>query len=419
MKHYVYRILLLLLVTAVLLSGCGKEKSGGHTGSQQWTKWPQLSYGTMASDKLQLEQWNSGRLEETSQYTMAETELGYYMLHNGMLYYADKTDLNRLVPACNIPKCGHDPHMCVAHYMGTNIFVQNDRIYFTEYTYNIPELYQTKATGVVIASKALDGTDVRLEYKDENMFSPDSGGHMIIQWFNGEYWIYHIAKLNKDGSYTLQCYRVTEAGAELLVDKTVADYNKMQMVSQARGFSLIFGEPSFNHEFLGEIPYSECRYKDGELYFTDLTGYYEDGRYLAGNLLRCYRMNDGYYDVNLDTKEEVRIADAYLENSQSLVILPNCVIEGTMLWEVYDQQPEGSTNAMAIFDGESWRDVELPEELLPTDFQNVMLYCGVSSDSIFFKQEDLRGFDQLYRIDLTQDALKLEHCARLSPTPNK
>ena len=199
----------------------------------------------------------------------------------------------------------------------------------------------------------------------------------------------------------------------------VTDYNMVQMISQARGFSLIFGEPSFNHEFLGEIPYSECRYKDGELYFTDLTGYYEDGRYLAGNLLRCYRMNDGYYDVNLDTKEEVRIADAYLENSQSLVILPNCVIEGTMLWEVYDQQPEGSTNAMAIFDGESWRDVELPEELLPTDFQNVMLYCGVSSDSIFFKQEDLRGFDQLYRIDLTQDALKLEHCARLSPTPNK
>ena len=213
------RLWILFLIIAVFFSGCGKEKSGGHTGSQQWTKWPQLSYGTMESEKLQPEQWDSGRLEETSQYTMAETELGYYMLHNSMLYYADKSNPERMIPVCNIPKCKHDPHGCDAHYSGGNILVRNNRIYFADHTRNQPEIYQTKSSGFVIASKALNGTNVRLEYKNEDMLNTESSGGLIIQWFNGEHWIYNVAKLNKDGSHTLQCYRVTESGAEQLVNK--------------------------------------------------------------------------------------------------------------------------------------------------------------------------------------------------------
>lgn len=56
----------------------------------------------------------------------------------------------------------------------------------------------------------------------------------------------------------------------------------------------------------------------------------------------------------------------------------------------------------------------LPNDLSQTDYQSYFKYCGISSDnSIYFKAQDLRKFYHIYRVDLNQENLVLEHCARL------
>lgn len=48
------------------------------------------------------------RCAETSEYHMAETEQGFYMMSGGYLYYADKTDVSKWMPVCSKPNCTHD-----------------------------------------------------------------------------------------------------------------------------------------------------------------------------------------------------------------------------------------------------------------------------------------------------------------------
>ena len=69
--------ILLALVLLISASGCAEEeKAPAPIGSEVWETMPQLSYGVMEYEKLQILPWNSGRCEATSFYRMAETETG-------------------------------------------------------------------------------------------------------------------------------------------------------------------------------------------------------------------------------------------------------------------------------------------------------------------------------------------------------
>ena len=67
--------------------------------------------------------------------------------------------------------------------------------------------------------------------------------------------------------------------------------------------------------------------------------------------------------------------------------LPNCIIETTVC---SSQHPDGTPHAMVLYDGSSWRDVQLPSELLhatysdfdPEQAMGLDVAC-VTSDRVF------------------------------------
>ena len=179
-----------------------------------------------------------------------------------------------------------------------------------------------------------------------------------------------------------------------------------------RNYSNIKGESSFSHYYWGPFPYAECRYKDGKPYFVDLSAYLQDGRYLAGNFLRLFRGNDGYYDVDLTTNTETRVAGTFLENVESVIPLPNCVIESTLFYPAPENLPKDTAHAMAIFDGETWRTVELPAELSDSSQVKYLNFRCVTSDSILFTYAESVAV-HLYRIPIQDGDLVLEYCGRI------
>ena len=105
-RTLIHRLLALTCVTMLLLSGCHiGEEAPGITESQEWEV-PQLNYGVLEYEKLEVLPWYSGRMEATSFNRMAETELGYYqtffqnLFHYRLLQDRDYRTLCYTVDPC-------------------------------------------------------------------------------------------------------------------------------------------------------------------------------------------------------------------------------------------------------------------------------------------------------------------------------
>ena len=348
----------------------------------------------------------------------AETELGYYMVGMSMLFYADKSDLSLWVPVCNKSNCMHPTRSwnytmprCNARNIHSFV-IRSGRIYFTAPAGILWENYMeiVKGNGVCIASRALDGTDLQLEYFNEDMMV--SGGGMSSEVLNREHWLFYANNLNKDGSYTVQLFRVTDEGTALLADSIDDDYNYYSSWSKYQ----TYGDETFFYYGFDEDLDMLYSFVDGELVKHDFSGIECSGScYHSGNQIRVYRQNDGYYDIDLQTREEVRVGDAQLPDATSTILLPNCIIETTLptsyagLDGILDNLPE-EPYAMKLFDGESWRDVQLPKELLEQIIIKWYHIQSVTSDSIFFSYMDLTNVTHVCRIPLGTDTLVAEEC---------
>ena len=143
------------------------------------------------------------------------------------------------------------------------------------------------------------------------------------------------------------------------------------------------------------------------------------GGYLSGNTLRVFRPNDGYYDVDLETRQEVLLSPSQLENSCAVIVLPNCILESTLLSkDSLDYRTPGMQHSLMLFDGRIWREVALPNELLQADASECLFIHSVNSDSIFLRSagglpNSGEPLVTLYRIDLTAEELKLEYCGQV------
>ena len=411
MLHKIRHILVFLSI-ALLFSGCQRKEDANISETQFWNSWPRINYGIMQSERLEVQPWYSGRCEATSGYTMAETKDGYYLMQQDCLYYADKADLTTWLPVCNKPTCSHSytETSCNAHI--SCFLIKDGRIYFPGLVTSYPQLNPTNRSGYAIYSRALDGSDVKLEYYNEDLLASVHGGGEGYAIFTAEHFVNYNVRLNGDGTYTLLCHRLTENGIEELVNETVEDFTPNTMDSLKRDLSVLYGEPSFDHYYFGDVPYSECRYKDGQPYYTDLSDYYEEGRYLWEDSVRLFRNGDGYYDTNLNTKEEVRIGDAATENGYSIMLLPNCCIESTLFYPTHNSLEQGQTHDMAFFDGETWRQVQLPMELQTPKKWKYLRPIAVTSDSFFFICEESASL-RLYRIPIQEGDLTLEYCGRI------
>lgn len=410
---------LLLLCLALVLGGC-REETPEITESIVWETVPPLDYGVLESEKLTAEHWYCGRAEPTSRCMMAETELGYYMVVNSFLYYADKANLHNWVVVCNQPDCKHSMNWSygdvVCNGSGISRFLFRDgRIYYEEEMANYPELYAGKPRfGTMLASKAFDGTDIRMEFYLEDQLVGDMGGG-VTATFTPSSWITAASILQPDGTYRNSTYRTTKDGSVLLFQ------SQTQEDAIAGIYWVTYGEEAFEIGTLDPTGQTLYRFRGEELEALRVGN---DRGYLAGNTMRFFRRGHGYYDVDVTTGEEVFLAEPRMANSYGYVLLPNCILETSLF---FSNTWAGISNAgarMEIFDGEIWREVSLPQELTtnPKAYANGF---AVTSDCVFFLAHGLgentriedktsyRCVGTLYRIDLTQEEWSAELCQTL------
>ena len=411
------RLWILFLIFVVLFSGCGKSGlSDSQQSSEVWKDIPQLHFGTLEYEKLSKLPWSSGRGEATGYYRIAETGQGYYFYDTikKQLLFADKEDMSHWVTVCAKPNCKHASLdiTCDGAVSGNSFVLRDNRIYFSDSLSSHRHLYPGTADGMAIFSKAFDGSDIRLEYVIEEGLI--QGGGRSSNYLTADQWVYNVAQLQKDGTCLARVYRRTEEKLELLFEETLEDFD-------SRATPVEIGGDRVHYNGLLGSPLSVQRSEDGKLVTLELGEYRETACYLSGDILRIFRPNDGYYDVNLATGEEVFVCKAQLENSVVAMPLPNCIIETTIGSELH---PEGEPHAMAFFDGESWHNLSLPEELTSFTGRTNLALCSVTSDSVMICVYQIgvregsvavvRRWDAfLYRIPIGEKKPSLEYLATI------
>ena len=421
MKKRIVCMVLALCLIGTLFAGCSQQKIiRGEVGSEIWKEAPPLTYGVLEAEPLALLPWNCGRMEFTSQYHTAETELGYYFSNFGVMFFADKVNLSNWVPVCSKPDCSHPTswsygeERCDAYDFSYEFVIKNNRIYFSDRaTSYYPQISKDDVGISVLVSTSFDGSDRRLEYSISGFPPSNDGNGMSI--LTGNQWLYLFEAMDKNGKFLPFLSIVSEEGTKTIPVESHDSDLLYDMVLE------VYGDEAFTFPYLATYDYSVFRYIDGQLVETDLSGLDTTGAYLSGNTLRVFRPGDGYYDVNLTTREEVFLAPAQLENSGAKIALPNCIIETTLL---SSEKPGEEGHRTSIFDGQTWREVTLPEELVHTDkniAQNHPSYTICSDCILLFLHDRSDGYiPSLYRIPLTDGELKAEFCSKIFiPEPEK
>lgn len=402
MKKWITWIVIWSLLLPMLLCGCTQAGEKGGLGSEVWVESAPLNWGTLESEKLEVLQWNCGRLEETGWHAMVETENGYYYTLGGRIFYADKDKIDNWVLLCNDPKCDHFEVQCSSFSQSGLIAAKDGRLYFLESAGRSPHLYQNPGAGFYIVSTAPDGKDKRMAGLMKDVFTVNDA-YMWTAWLDGV-WLYYVEDIDERGNSIKTLYAASEDGTW-----------SFQAPEDAAGSypysNIIRGDPWFYWRTWSEKHLIQLR--DGELIEgMDISLMPDHGGYISGNILRMFETNDGYYDVNTETGEKVKLAPAQLENSASVILSPNCIIESTLFGLVRNNRTE---YAMEVFDGERWRSVDLPEEWLSASKNSFLVVRGVSSDAIILAGRDfLNGNNEtLYRIPLGGETLRLEYCAAI------
>lgn len=405
------RVVAAALLTIFLLSlwGCGKDDVPTVTDTYE----AELVYGVFETEKLEVLPWNSGRCEATTANRMIETEDGYYYLCSSlnMLYYADKIDLNYWVLVCNKPACYHYKRHewgaekafdCNADIDGQWIIRQNGRIYHSESSGRFELPVVIKGIGNIIVSTAMDGTDKRFEYVIEELVmgsgSGITGGRLI-----GDQWIQCISEMDFDGNTASRMFVLDANGEreiEIPKDKQIAVYS-------CYDFNLR-GDAYFQCDRLSATKL--LRFQGEELVGIEKKYVPETGGYISGTVLRIFKENRGYFDIDVTTGKQVKVADNQIKNSTGFILAPNCVIESNAFGFTYKTRTDPVR--IEVFDGELWRSVKLPAEWENLGKERSLHVLGITSDSILLYLQESSALltRTLYRIPLDGEELVLEYC---------
>jgi len=408
---------LLALLTVLSWTGCHREEQPEVGGPQYWESMPALTYGVMEYDKLEILPWYGARAEETSHYRMIETEEGFYLLSGSFYFYADKADLHNWVLVCSKPDCDH-LNNCTGHIFTNSIMMKDGRLLYETASGSIPELYLGEEHGPVLVSASVSGTDRKVERTEPDVLLSSEGS--IASVFSPGEWLVQKSEMQTDGTFLAQWFRITDAGIEEFHRQSgLGRYDIQGGFSFAKSKLSVHGDEYYYDAFLDPSGTKIFRFVENELQWLDLAGLEVSGGYLSENTLRVFRPNDGYYDVDLETRQEVLLAPPQLENSCAVIVLPNCILESTLLsMDSRDYRTQGMQHSMLLYDGQRWRSVALPAELLQAGQMECLFVHAVSSDSIFLRW--FGGFPNagdplatFYRIDLTEEELALEFCGQV------
>ncbi len=418
MPRYRKYVVIFLCLFLLAPSGCKREFEVGRTDSTIWENMPAITYGVMEYERLNVVPWYSGRAEATSLNRMAETETGYYQSYQATLYYADKVDYTNWLPVCSSPDCDHIS-FCDAEVVANQFIIRNNRIIYEANTSSYPHLYSEEKNGSMLISMTKNGKDKQLEYVLEDALIPSAGyaGSLLT----ADCYITWGSALESDGSLSLKAFYVTEENVFQLCnekglepDRAYGNFHLAARKINLRGDPYIYDAVTA----LPEI--SIFRFEGEEKIKLDVTQLSSNGSYISGSILRYFMPNDGYYDRNIETGEEVRLADARLSDSTCDIVLPNCIIESNFLGSSSVQtRPDNIVPAIEIFDGEVWHSITLPKELEKIERSTWLSVLGVTSDSIFLGCRDSDKFDttglRVYRIEFGAAKWQLEFQCEILP----
>lgn len=208
---------------------------------------------------------------------------------------------------------------------------------------------------------------------------------------------------------------VTQEGVQTIVDETWNEgYPEYWSARQHRR---LLGDRYFYYSAISNKDL--CRFQNGKIETIPLSRIPKEGGCINGSTLRTFKSNSGYYDIDVTTGKKTKLSDNYLQDSHGIILLSNCIVETTLLWDSLENRKPGKEHAMAVYDGNQWHDIGLPPELLVADANTYVNIIGVSSDSIFFQVCNLKTYrgskypSQLYRIGLDGETWIAEYCCDL------
>jgi len=374
---------------------------------------PAVVSTSILTDPIAVVPWNSNRCEVTSWCRYGEVEEGlYYGSANMSLAFAEKSDLDEWFVVCPFLDCKHaaEPDGCPS-LINSNFVIRNERIYYSGTFEQYEKFWNDDpepGAFMFLASVSQDGTGTKIEHIfDSSNISLNQGGGFAM-YISPEYAIYCRIVLNSGGLYDAHIYILDENGEHLVYDEDI----DFQPGGGGYGWDRkhnTFGDRMFLCGILDptwQLPFILT--EDYTIEQVDLTGLPEEGAYLSDNIYRCFRANDGYYDVNLETREETKLEEAQLENSHAFVVLPNCILESTLMgYTSLPMQSNVQQNAMKLFDGQRWWDVELPEELLEVKGKYLDVEA-ITSDRILLRLQENKDVI-LYQIFLGTDRPVMEY----------
>lgn len=376
-----------------------------------------VTMGSLETELLKTTTWDSGRANETSGGYVWETETGYYLIWMQILYYADKTDVTTWIPVCSKPDCTHSSfsdEKCDA-LVPMELLLDNGRFYYNTQRSFTPAATSEELWGDILVSMAPDGTDKKLELYFEDVEAVIPLGDTISDRsiLFEDHFVYCFGAMDESGLMDTCIYLADSEGVEVLFEGKTEGSNLGAYPS--RSLMNVFGDSGFFCEFVEGNTNAVYRVENRELVSVDLYELPREGSYLHGDILRFFRPGDGYYEVDLRTRAETKLSDAQLSNSQAYVILPNCILESTLLGEYsLDWRENVESNAMKLYNGQEWLDVELPEELIGASDTTVLYFRAVTSDRILLVSKDIARTMRdeesgLYQILLTTDTPTLEY----------
>lgn len=369
---------------AVCLGLCGCMKSAGETP------------GNAVPTSLEL-------CGITSSNAMVELDSGYYARFQGLLYYADKGELQHWVPVCNAPGCTHEEASCPAR-ADNGFYLAGDRIY----TLRDPSMVNPgQEECLAVYSMAMDGTDLRQEYTIAGSSMAALGGASMAILRQGEV-IGSFSALQPDGMYHNQLVRTTADGeSQVLFSGESAD-RATNFLVPASGLFGMRGDFALCSDLLsGAAEVSNHLYVPTETGFQEIPGicdYDLYGAYLAGNQLLRFVPGDGYYATDLQTGASEKRMDAQLQDSVAYHLTDQYIVETNLVHGTLPEEPE-----IMFYDGMDWHLVTgIPDSIKQTESDR-LFPAAVSTQYIFFTVSGSQC-TRLYYVSLDDPDYLMVHC---------
>ena len=233
-------ILTALVLALLPLAGCAPAEPEP-PNSLAWEV-PQLNYGVLEYEKLEVLPWYSGRTEATSSNTMAESKNGYYAtFRSKYLRYAEKTDMLNWVRVCNNPSCTHRNVRCGAWMDRSTFLIHGEKIYTAVNPSSISTYVPSDSMPYIYKSN-LDGSD-RVPVMEAPR--PDTSTTTLAYGFDltKDGILFNNTVMNTDGTFTHYWHLTNENGTRLARKVDMGEERDYDIGYFALGFShYIYGD---------------------------------------------------------------------------------------------------------------------------------------------------------------------------------